>query len=61
MTECRVLKVPRRLSWPESRTGIPSSSKRPERERFRVMPFVGAARFENFAAPIEHRASESSG
>ncbi len=31
--------------------------QRSKRERFRVMPFVGAAGFENFAAPIEHRAA----
>ena len=28
--------------------------QRAERERFRVMPFVGTACFENFAPPIEH-------
>ena len=28
--------------------------QRPERERFRVMPFVRTARFENFPTPIEH-------
>src|SRR5437764_14126608 len=28
--------------------------QRPERERFRVMPFVGTTRFENFPATIEY-------
>src|SRR6476659_7347374 len=39
-------------------TGEPNGGafeqKRTKRERFRVMPFVRSAGFENFAAPIEH-------
>ena len=37
-TACRWLKVPRRLSWPLSRTGVSSSSKRAERQRLGGRP-----------------------
>ena len=55
-TPWRWLNVPRRVSWPARRTGVPSSSERPERERLGERPVdlvgveLGAARAED---PLE--------
>ena len=41
MTECRVLNVPRRLSCPDNRTGMPSTNNDPNASALKVAAALG--------------------
>ena len=53
-TACRWLNVPRRLSWPLSRTGVPSSSSEPNASVSANAQSIAPARFDRLDPGGEH-------